>query len=80
MTYDASHVEHISNLITSDGWDIMKAWLETKVTFHKSQLENCELDKVEHHRSMLKAFSAVINQPQHIIDEVTEQSVEQHSK
>lgn len=72
-----SHAEQAQNLLASDGWKLVEAWLESRIVYHKDQLVICELDKVTEHRAQIKTYKDVLRKPQGIIDEATE--VEQRS-
>lgn len=76
MNYDESHLEPINQLIVSDGWAIIREWLESKIDYHKTHLISCDLDDVKGHRASINAYVAMLKQPQYIIDQV---SVEQRS-
>lgn len=72
-----SHAEHAQNLLTSDGWKLVEAWLESRIVYHKEQLVICALEHVEAHRAKIQSYKSVLKVPQGIIDEATE--VEQRS-
>jgi predicted metal-dependent HD superfamily phosphohydrolase len=77
--YNESHVEQMHTLKTSEGWQIIAAWLNERIQYHKNHLISCKLEEVETHRAQVRTFEAVLNKPQHIIEEVTEHTVDQHS-
>ncbi|WP_127532742.1 hypothetical protein [Paenibacillus kobensis] len=80
MSYDVSHVEHMHTLQTFEGWQIIAAWLSERIQYHKNQLVTCKLEEVEQHRAHIKSLESVLKKPQHIIDEVTEHTVVEHSE
>lgn len=79
MNYNDSHVEHFSNLVTSEGWELMRSWLDEKITYHKDQLVNCKVEDVEKHRNMISAFKAVLNHPHDAIEENANKTVAERS-
>lgn len=51
--------EAIKYMVSTEGWEIIQRGLDSKVQFHKDQLVNCPLDKVEYHRTMIEAMQYI---------------------
>lgn len=51
--------EAIKYMISTEGWEIIQRGIDGQVQYHKDQLISCELDKVEFHRTMIKAMQYV---------------------
>lgn len=51
--------EALTYMMSTEGWGIIQRGIDEKVQYHKDQLINCPLDKVEHHRTMIEALKYV---------------------
>ena len=54
--------QDIENMLSSDGWQHVKSFIDDRILDHKNQLQTCALEDVMKHRHKIEAYTSIYTQ------------------